>query len=212
MRTGQRGSKAQPGKVSPGRGGWPAMTVSGRPCGASGRGTERSSAAVYGCAGAPSSASRRPLLHHATRIHHDDAIRESRHDPEVVRDEHDCETLSAQALEDFEHLRLRCGIERRGGLIGDQQRRVRHQRHRHDRTLALPAGKLMRVLRGAKSGITQTDALQRHHRACAGLLLTGEPVRGQHLGELCADRQVRRQRVHRVLEHGRDACASDAVE
>jgi hypothetical protein len=50
-------------------------------------------------------------------------------------------------LQQFQHLRLDRDVERRDGLVGDQQFGLHRQRPRDADPLALAAGKLVRVAR-----------------------------------------------------------------
>ena len=58
----------------------------------------------------------------------------------------------------FEDLRLRRDVERRGRLVRNQQRRIEHQRGRDHDALALAAGELMRIGVDHLLGIGQMHA------------------------------------------------------
>ena len=69
---------------------------------------------------------------------------------EVVRDQdHRQAELAAQLLEQLEDLRLHHHVERRGGLVADDQLGLAGQRERDHHALAHAAGELVRVLAGA---------------------------------------------------------------
>jgi hypothetical protein len=79
------------------------------------------------------------------RIHHANPLRNLGNDCEVVGDEHQTHAL-ASALErgeQIEDLRLDCDVERRGGLVGNEQARPIRDRHRHHGALKLTARELM---------------------------------------------------------------------
>ena len=90
--------------------------------GVSSRGTEASSAAVYGCArrGEQFAGGRR--LDDASRVHDRDAVGDARHDADVVRDQHDGESAVARPAQHVDHLRLHGDVECRGRLVRHQQR------------------------------------------------------------------------------------------
>ena len=61
--------------------------------------------------------------------------------------------FALQVGEQMQDLRLDRDVERRRRLVGDDQRRAAHQRHRDHHALAQPAGELVRILaRGARRG------------------------------------------------------------
>ena len=78
------------------------------------------------------------------------------HDTEVVGDEEHAGAMVLLQLEDQpQDLRLGGHIECGGRLIGDQQHRVEHQRHRDHDALALAARQLVRITRDDAVGIGQ---------------------------------------------------------
>ena len=109
-------------------------------------GTACRSALRYGCAGRSNSAAIGPLLHHASLVEDDDFLREIGDDAEIVRDdEHGHPELRLQFLDEGEDLRLDRHVERRGRLVGDEQRRPADERHRDHRPLPQAAGELERI-------------------------------------------------------------------
>ena len=56
-----------------------------------------------------------------------------------------------QLQHQVQDLRLDRDVERRGRLVGDEQRRVQHERHGDHHALALAAGQLVRILRHARA-------------------------------------------------------------
>src|SRR5262245_11084958 len=61
-------------------------------------------------------------------------------DARVVRDDDDRLAAGVHLVEDLQDLVARLRVEVAGGLVGQHQRRLHHQRARDGRALALPAG------------------------------------------------------------------------
>jgi hypothetical protein len=120
--------------------------------------------------------------------------------------------LGLQALDQVEDLGLGGDVERGGGLVGDQQRRIAGERHGDHRALAHAAGKLERVAVDRAFRIGNLDLAQQVDGAGAGGLLVQAPVQLQHLDDLVADRVHRRERGHRLLEDHRDLFAAHAAD
>ena len=86
-------------------------------------------------------------LDNASQIHHDDAVTEIADQPEIVRDEQVRQPeVSAQPLQERDDLRLDRNVERSGGLIQHQERRIERQRACDADTLLLAARELMRII------------------------------------------------------------------
>ena len=148
-------------------------------------------------------------LHELAGPQHRHAVGDFRDHAEVVRDEQHAGAVLAHELADQrEDLRLRRDVERRGRLVGDQQRGLEHQRHRDHDPLPLAAGELMRIRRHHPRRIGQlhrADDLE-HFRAA---FRRGERrVRREHLVDLVAAAHHRIQRRHRLLEDHRHARAA----
>ena len=113
---------------------------------------------------------RRSHFDQAARVHHADAVRHLRDHGEIVGDEqHRQRELLAQLAEQVEHLRLDGDIERGRRLVGNQQRRPVHHRHGNHHALALPAGKLVRIIARPPLGLGNGDRAQRLDRQPPGL-------------------------------------------
>ena len=97
-------------------------------------------------------------------------------------------------------------------VIGDQQLRPAHQRHRDHHALAHAAGQLVRILVRAARRVGQAHALQRFDRRAPGLGLADAAVHAHRLGHLPAHRQDRVQRAHRLLEDHRHAVAAQIAQ
>ena len=99
-------------------------------------------------------------LDQLAQAQHRDAVRDFRHHAEVMRDEkHAGAAFFLQLKNQTQDLRLRRHVERRGRLIGDQQRGLQHQRHRDHDALALAARELVRVGGDDALGLRQRDFL-----------------------------------------------------
>ena len=78
--------------------------------------------------------------------HHGDAIGDLGDHAHVMGDEQHCGAVIAlQVADQGQDLLLRGDVERRGRLVGDQQFRFEHQRHRDHDALALAAGQTVRI-------------------------------------------------------------------
>ena len=118
--------------------------------------------------------------------------------------------LLLQAQQQVDDLRLHGGVERRGGLVGDDQLRGERQRHGDHRPLPHAAGELVRVVVHALLRTRDTYPAQKLHGPFRGLLFGNRLVVGpDHLGDLPPDPVQRVQAGQRVLEDHRDARAAD---
>lgn len=103
-----------------------------------------------------------------------------------------------------ENLRL-CGhVQRRGGLVGNQQRRIERQGHGDHHPLALATGEFIGIRQTQPLGVGQADITEQVHHALATFPRGFDPVGTQGLIDLLADAQQRVQRAHRLLEHHAD--------
>ncbi len=115
--------------------------------------------------------------------------------------------LLLQIPDQVQDLRLDRHVERRGGLVGDQQLGVVDQRHRDHRALPHPAGELVRVAVDPLAGLGDAHPVQQLDRAPAGRLLVDVVVDAVRLHDLVAHREEGVQRRERVLEDHGDLAA-----
>ena len=158
--------------------------------------------------------STRPVSTTSPRRITSDALRHARDHAHVVGDQrHRRVRVAAQILDQIEHLRLHGGVERRGRLVGDQQRRLGHHRHGDHHALAHAAGEFVRILRRAAAPPRECARAPAIRWRAGARLGAGdlEMVR-QHLAHLRVDGQVRGQRGQRILEHEGDVAAAELVE
>jgi hypothetical protein len=95
----------------------------------------------------------RRRFHDLARVHDRDPVAGLGHDAQVVRDQEEGEPERlAEPAEEEQDLELDGHVERRGGLVGDQQPRVAGQRDRDHHPLPHAAGQLVRVLVEAPLG------------------------------------------------------------
>ena len=100
-------------------------------------------------------------LHDAAGIHHQHAVAEAGNDAKVVRDEDDRHAeFMLQAPDELKNLRLHGHVERRGGLVGDQQLRPRDEGRGNHHALAHAAGEFVRIVMEAFRGVVDADGLQ----------------------------------------------------
>ena len=103
-------------------------------------------------------------------IHHDEVLSTLGSKSEIVRDQHDRDTQCVgELVEVVQDLALHGHIERRGGLVRDQQLGPRRETHRDQRALPHAAGKLVWVLPHPPLGVRNRPlrAARRHAAASA---------------------------------------------
>ena len=118
----------------------------------------------------------RPLLDDPARVHHRDPVGDVGHHAEVVgHEDHRGARLLAQLADALEDLGLDRHVERRGGLVGDQHRRVAGEREGDHHALAHAARELERIVVHPLARARDPDLLQQLDRALAGLLRRAAP-------------------------------------
>ena len=132
---------------------------------------------------------------------HDDVVGERPHHFQIVADEEISELVALlQIAQEIDDLRLHRHVERGGRLIQDQELRLEHERTGNGDALALAAGEFMRV--AVLRRRIESDLLQRlrHPRAPLGAIHV-RLLDEQALLDDLRDRQARRERAVRILEH-----------
>ena len=141
-------------------------------------------------------------------LHHGHAIGELAHQVQVVGDQqHRHPGLALQIVEQAQDLRAQRHVQRRGGLIGQQQARPARQGHGDHRALALAARELVRKAVGAAARVGNAGGGQGFDRRVPGLPAAEGLLEFQHLGHLVAHREERVQGRHRLLEDHGDVIA-----
>ena len=148
-------------------------------------------------------------------IHHGHPVGHARHHAQVVTDpDHRHVTRRPQLGDQVQNLRLNGHVERRRGLVGNQQIGIAGQRHRDHRPLAHPAGKLVGVVVEPRFGPLDTHGPEQFDGAIAGLATPQPTVHRKHLGQLSPDGEHRVESGARVLKDHADlgpAHAPDAL-
>jgi hypothetical protein len=151
----------------------------------------------------------RAVLDDAARVHHGDAVRDVGDHAEVVGDQdHRGAGLRAQVAHLLEDLRLDRHVERRGGLVGNQDRRIAGECEGDHHALAHAARELERIVVDPLPRARDPDPLEQLDRALARLLVGHALVLLDLLDDLMSDPEHRVQRRHRVLEDHRDLGAA----
>ena len=164
----------------------------------------------------------RRILHHVAQraglddtagIHHGHAVADLDRDADVVGDEdHRHAELALELAQQQEDLDLHGGIERGGGLVGQQHLRPAGERERDHRALAHAAGHFVRI--GIEPAARRGDAHALEHVECAlARLRRAHAFVADHgLGDLLADGVDRIEREHRLLKDHRDGAPAHALE
>ena len=153
-----------------------------------------------GMLGAAEELRARCQLDELAEVHHRDAVAEELDRSEVVRDEQAAEAhVALEVAQEIEDRCLHRHVERRHGLVRDQDAGLEDQRACEADTLALPARELVRVA-VAQFG-PQPDRVEDPVDARAQLASLRDPVYPQRLADDVAAAHLRVERRVRVLEH-----------
>ena len=145
--------------------------------------------------------------------HHAHGVGEMADDAEVVGDEqHGHAAPLLHILEEREDLRLHGDVERRRGLVGDQQVRLVGDGHGDHHALALAARELVGIVVEARLGIGQADDVEQPQRLGAGGGFAEPAMRDDDLAHLLLDGVERIERTHRLLKDHRDVVAANAAQ
>ena len=154
------------------------------------------------------------LLHHASGIHHHDAVAEMRNQRQIVADQDQPHAAARhEILDQAQDLRLHRGIQRAGGFVGDQQFRVRapassrssragpcrrtaraDRRRRHGPGRGSAPGPAGRSPPGRPACGCRRDARARPRRSAAPAVITGF---SEYFGS-CRIRPARLPRMRRI--------------
>ena len=123
------------------------------------------------------------FLDGTARVHDHDPVAHLRDDAEVVRDEEDRRAaLVAQLAQELDYLRLERHVERGRHLVGDEERRLEHERHRDHDPLPHSPRELVRVVVEPLRGVGDADPLEHRDRALAHRPLVGSARGGARAG------------------------------
>ena len=155
----------------------------------------------------------RPLLHNAAGIHHGNAIGHLDSSTDVVRDKNHRQThLFLQLAKQQQDLDLHCGVERGGGLVGQQQLGPTGQGQGNHGALAHAARHFVRI--GLQTALRAGNAhpLKQGQGPLLGLCLAHLFVTANGFDDLLAHAVNRVQRQQGLLKnHGRHA-STEAAE
>ena len=146
-------------------------------------------------------------------LHHRHPVGHTGHRAQIMGDEHQCHAaLALELRQQGQDLRLNGDIERSRGLVRNQQRRLAGERDRDHDPLPQTPRQLVGVLLHAALGVGHVHTPQQRQSPPARFAPGDSEMPDDRLGDLFADRNVRRQRGHRVLEYHADAGAAHPVE
>ena len=152
---------------------------------------------------------RPPRLHDPAGVHDGHAVAQLGHDAEVVRDEdHGEARLALDVLQEAQVLGLDGHVERRGGLVGDEQARLAGDGDGPGHPLADAAAHLVGIGDHAALGVADAHLAQQLGDARVEDPAAQPPVQAQRLCDLLPHRQRRIERRHGVLQDHGDARAS----
>ena len=120
--------------------------------------------------------------------------------------------LALQRVEQLEDLRLDRDVERRGRLVGDQQRGSQASAIAIITRWRMPPRELVRIGVDARGGSAMPTSRSSAMARRPGVAQRHALRARDRLGDLVADVQHRVERRHRLLEDHRDAAAADVTE
>ena len=155
----------------------------------------------------------RALFDHAAGIHDHNVVRHFGDDAKVVGDEHDRGVdLVLQSAQQVKDLCLNGHVQRRGGLVGDDQAGIAGQGDGDHHALAHTAGELMGIHLVNAFAVGNADQLQHRDGVLFDLLFgPGRVVQGDDFIHLRADAEHGVERRHRLLEDHRQLVAADLL-
>ena len=139
----------------------------------------------------------------AAVLEHEHALTVPGDDAKIVRNQEE-RSLTPNLVEHVENACLHRNVERSGGLIGNEEVRLRNQRCRDHGALAHAPRELVREACRLPTRVRQPNPSEGLDHTLPGLGTRCDSMHGKNLGELTADRQVWIQRERRVLEDHRD--------
>ena len=147
---------------------------------------------------------RRSFFDHNAFVHHGHAIGQVSDDAHVVGDQHNrCTELVAAPAKQVENFGLNGYVERCCRLVGNNNFRLEHQRHRDNHSLLLAARKLVRKVVDPNVRFRNPDLAENLNRFRSGRFLAQRAVRADSFGNLPAHREYGVQRRGRLLKnHG----------
>ena len=152
------------------------------------------------------------LLDQHAFFHHRHTVGKAAHQIEVVGNhQHSHAGLTLKVGQQIQNLAAQRHIQRRGGLIGQQQPGATAQCHGNHRALALPAAELVRKALRTALWLGNAGGGQQLYRLLLRLRLAQRLFELQHLGHLIAHRHQRVQRRHGLLKDHGDITAAHGL-
>lgn len=150
-------------------------------------------------------------LHNSRGVHDDDAIRHGRGDLEIVGDHDQRHSgLALEVAQQFEDLGLNTDVQGGRRLVRDQNVGLQRNRHGNHHTLALTAGKLVRIEVNPAFRFRNADAAEELNRVGTRLPALPGAVALIDLLDLASDRVDGIEIGERILEDHRNPAAVDA--
>ena len=156
----------------------------------------------------------RAILFNASSVlHHRDAVGQLSHNTQVVRDKQQAHVqLVTQFPQQRQYLRLYRHVQRRCGLVGNQQLGSREQGHSDHHALAFAAGELMWKIIQPFGRVAYARSFQTVQNFSPRGLFAHPPVQGEHFIELFLQAVQRVEGNHRLLEDHRDFVAANTAQ
>ena len=153
------------------------------------------------------------LLDDFPGTHHADPLGDTAHQVEVMADQQQRHAQALlQGLEQQQDLALHRHVQRRGGLVGNQQFGLAGQGHGDHHPLALAAGQLMGVGLEPFLGFLDAHQFQQFEDARLRRLAAQALVQQQGFADLLFDAVQRVQGGHRLLEDHGNAVAAQFLQ
>ena len=154
----------------------------------------------------------RVLLHDFALVHHDSAVGDFSHHPQVVGDEEHTHTVFLlQDADEREDVLLDSDIKSGGRFVGDEQLRIAAHGHGNHDTLFLSAGEFVRVRVEKLLRTGQQHLFEEIENLFFSLFFRNLFVQQNLFGDLLAAPDDRIERGHRFLENHPDLVAPDRL-
>ena len=152
-------------------------------------------------------------LHDASSVHHRHPVGDFGDHAQVVGDPDDRHAaLVLESLHELDDLVLHGDVERRCGLVCDQQLRVACERHGDHGSLPHAAGELVRIVLHSPAGVGNADLVEQYCGSFERLLASDVEMKPEALSDLLPDRVHGVQRRHRILEDHPDLSPSNCAQ
>ena len=152
----------------------------------------------------------RRLFDLSSGVHDHDTVRQFRDDAEIMGYQDDRHSgLGLKFSNEVQDLRLDRDVQRGGGLVRDQHRRLAGQGGGDHDALAKPAGELVRVPARPASGIRDPHLFQEFHRPAPGGARAKAEMAATDFRDLLPDLHDGVECRHRFLEDHADSATAN---